>query len=96
MTKEFVPSAYADLPNLYLGTLLMYMRGFAMRERLPTPTFYRHRKIILDKTGIDIGIDNIQRLETKPRKPIVLQPITAADMPDWYILPEPPKASAAK
>ena len=65
------------------GTYYMYMAGERIKELVSTATFYRHRKQILECTGIDIANDNVIAFK---QKPVVLQPVvmTPEMMPDWY------------
>ena len=79
MTEEIEAPDYGEIPNPALGTLLMYMAGIDVKERLAEQTYYRHRKT-LKKFGYDISNKNVHLLQGKV-KIITLEP---AGVPDFY------------
>lgn len=54
MDKDNVPT---DMPDIVKYTFVKWMSGVDVRLQLPKTTFYRHRKLILDKTGFDISLN---------------------------------------
>lgn len=79
MTPEIEAPDYGGIPNKALGTLLMYMAGLDVRQRLSHQTYYKHRKI-LKAFGYDISSRNIHLLQAKV-KIITLEP---AGVPEFY------------
>lgn len=72
------------LPKAARATYLCFKEGFDIREMLPKATFYRHRRIIRESTGVDISrsesvdasssnvIPLVRFIEAKP-----------AEIPEW-------------
>lgn len=62
------------LPRILRGTVAIWRSGADMRSILPKPTFYRHRREILDTCGIDISVPP-QKLSHGPTNtPVALSP----------------------
>ena len=81
-TKSLIDTS--DLPLATLGVYLRYTEGQNVRSQLSRPTFYRHRKILLEY-GIDIKETlNVKKLPLQEK----IITLTPAIMPDWYYLPD--------
>ncbi|WP_162178382.1 phage/plasmid replication protein, II/X family [Pseudidiomarina atlantica] len=49
-------SAALSLPNALRGTYELWLNGFDMKSHLSTTTFYRHRREISSRLGVDISL----------------------------------------
>lgn len=71
-----------DLPQRLRATYILWRNGEDLRHTLPKPTYYRHRKELLDH-GIDIAlrVESVDRSNVVPLVRILeAQPVT---VPDW-------------
>lgn len=76
---EYQVSETKELTSAAAGTLSRWEKGEPFQ--LKKATYYRHRREILDKTGIDISVQRSVVQLSPPVKVIEIQPLVA---PDWY------------
>ena len=70
-----------DLPVKLKGTYSLWREGYDLKQQLPRPTFYRHRKELLSY-GVDISIKHKERVNNVVPLMRIVEAIPC-DTPDW-------------
>lgn len=55
MKNKETEKTIENLPAAVQSTFLLWQNGYDQRSRLPRPTYYRHRRAIIEKCGQDIS-----------------------------------------
>lgn len=79
------PMAVEHIPAKSRLIYAAWLKGEPVRELLTRPTFYRHRKTIMDAAGVDIGEQRstVSKVIELPQRTVTLAPAVA---PDGYWL----------
>ena len=81
--QKIIDSLVDELPVKLKGTYSLWREGYDLKQQLPRPTFYRHRKELL-AYGVDISIKTAE----KPKNVVPLMRIIEAvpcSTPEWAI-----------
>jgi II/X family phage/plasmid replication protein len=64
----------AELPPLLLGVLALWRQGADLRQIYPQNTFYRHRRALLERVGVDIASPPSEEAPAAPDSGQLLDP----------------------
>jgi II/X family phage/plasmid replication protein len=73
------------LPRALRATFNLWKMGFDLRQQLSKPTYFRHKKIIFDRLGIDISVIQPKDARIIPLRQVISMNFEPAPIPEFAV-----------